>query len=100
LTKGFTGRLARGSQNRLMEELNRNGTEILSYRLQRGVVRNLSIAAEDAGRSDLLPLWAGQGANLSTCRDVLAFLTSLVKEVFEIGVPIIQWGAARSAANS
>ncbi len=43
LTRGFTGRLARGIHNRLMEELNRNGTEILPYPLQRAVVRNLSI---------------------------------------------------------
>jgi nitronate monooxygenase len=100
LTKGFTGRLARGMHNRLMEELNQNGTEILPYPLQRGVVRNLSIAAEAAGRLDLLPLWAGQSANLSTCNDVLAFLTSLVKDMSEIGAPIIQWSAARRAANS
>src|SRR5439155_20079096 len=57
LTRGFTGRLARGIHNRLMDELNRNGTEILPYPLQRGLVRNLSIAAEAAGRPDLLPLW-------------------------------------------
>ncbi len=42
LTRGFTGRLARGIHNRLMEELNRNGTEILPYPLQRGLVKNLS----------------------------------------------------------
>src|SRR2546426_434702 len=59
LTKGFTGRLARGIHNRLMDGLNRKGTEILPYPLQRGLVRNLSIAAEAAGRSDLLPMWAG-----------------------------------------
>ncbi len=35
LTKGFTGRLARGIHNRLLEELNRPGTEILPYPLQR-----------------------------------------------------------------
>ncbi len=95
LTKGFTGRLARGIHNRLIEELNKPGTEILPYPLQRGLVRSLSIAAEAAGRSDLLPLWAGQSANLSTCTDVLAFLTSLVEEVSEIAVPIMQWSAAR-----
>jgi nitronate monooxygenase len=95
LTKGFTGRLARGIHNRLMEELNRKGTEILPYPLQRALVRNLAIAAEAAGRSDLLPLWAGQSANLSTCTDALAFLTSLVEEVSEIAAPIIQWSAAR-----
>jgi hypothetical protein len=48
-----------------------------------------------AGRSDLLPLWAGQSANLSTCTDVLVFLTSLVEEVSEIAGPIIQWSADR-----
>src|ERR1700731_4234574 len=95
LTKGFTGRLARGVHNRLLEELNRPGIEILPYPLQRALVRNLSIPAEAAGRSDLLPLWAGQSANLSRCTNVLAFLTSLVEEVSEIGGPIIRWSSAR-----
>src|SRR5712664_2451555 len=87
LTKGFTGRLARGIHNRLLEELNQEGTAILPYPLQRKLVRNLAIPAEAAGRSDLLPLWAGQSANLSTCTDVLAFLTSLVEKVSEIAGP-------------
>jgi nitronate monooxygenase len=95
LTKGFTGRLARGIHNRLLEELNGKGIEILPYPLQRGLVRNLSIPAEAAGRSDLLPLWAGQSANLSTCTDVSAFLNSLVEEVSEIAGPVIQWSANR-----
>ena len=73
LTKGFTGRLARGAHNRLLEELNQAGTAILPYPLQRRLVRNLAIPAEAASRSDLLPLWAGQSANLSTCIDVSAF---------------------------
>jgi nitronate monooxygenase len=95
LTKAFTGRLARGIHNRLMEELNQQGTEILPYPLQRGLIRNLSMAAEAAGRSDLLPLWAGQSANLSTCTDVSAFLSSLVEEVSEIAGPVMQWSASR-----
>jgi len=95
LTKGFTGRLARGIHNRLLQELNQEETAILPYPLQRSLLRNLAIPAEAAGRSDLLPLWAGQSANLSTCTDVLAFLTSLVEEVSEIAGPIIQWSAAR-----
>src|SRR5882724_2798203 len=95
LTKAFTGRLARWIHNRLLEELNQEGTAILPYPLQRRLVRNLAIPAEAAGRSDLLPLWAGQSANLSTCTDVLAFLTSLVEEISEIAEPIIQWSAAR-----
>jgi nitronate monooxygenase len=95
LTKGFTGRLARGIHNRLLEELSQEGTAILPYPLQRRLVRSLAIPAEAAGRSDLLPLWTGQSANLSTCTDVSAFLTSLVEEVSEIAGPITQWSAAR-----
>jgi nitronate monooxygenase len=95
LTRGFTGRLARGIYNRLMEELNREGTEILPYPLQRGLVRNLSIAAEAAGRSDLLPMWAGQSASLPPCTDVSEFLNSLIEEVSEIAGPVTEWSANR-----
>jgi nitronate monooxygenase len=91
LTKGFTGRLARGIHNRLMEELNEDGVEILPYPLQRGLVRNLSIAAEAAGRSDLMQLWAGQSVGLSNCTNVSDFLKSLIQEVSEIAAPVMQW---------
>jgi nitronate monooxygenase len=78
-----------------MENLNQNTTEILPYPLQRELVRNLAIAAEAAGRTDLVPMWAGQSANLSTCTGVSTFLTSLVAEVSEIAGPVMQWSAAR-----
>jgi nitronate monooxygenase len=95
LTRGFTGRLGRGIHNQLMEELNRSGTEILPFPLQRALLRNLSTAAEAAGRSDLMPLWAGQSAALSRCTDVTGFLTSLVEEVSHIAGPVAQWSASR-----
>jgi nitronate monooxygenase len=87
LTRGFTGRLARGIRNRLMEELNHSGTELLPYPLQRALVRNLATAAEAAGRADLIPLWAGQSASLSTCTDAVTFLGILIEEVDEIAGP-------------
>src|SRR5271156_2482939 len=54
LTRGFTGRLARGIRNRLVDELNQKDAEILPYPLQRALVRHLSIPAEKAGRPELL----------------------------------------------
>jgi len=95
LTRGFTGRLARGIRNRLLDELNQKDVEILPYPLQRALVRHLSIPAEKAGRSDLLPLWAGQSADLSRCTDVCALLDKLVKEVSLIGGPVQLWSAHR-----
>ncbi len=98
LTRGFTGRLARGIKNRLLDELNQKDIEILPYPLQRALVRHLSIPAEKAGRSDLLPLWAGQSANLSRCTDVRALLDTLVKEISEIGGAVRSWSARRRHA--
>ena len=100
LTRGFTGRLARGVHNRLMEELSRQGTEILPYPLQRGLVRNLAIPAEAAGRADLLPLWAGQSANLSACTDASAFLTSLLESISDMAGPIMDWSATHRKKHS
>ena len=100
LTKGFTGRLARGIQNRLMDELNREGTPILPYPLQRALVRNVSLAAESAGRSDLMPLWAGQSASISSCTDVEIFLRLLIDEVSEVAGPVVEWSARRKANDS
>lgn len=84
LTRGFTGRLARGIRNRLMDELNRKGTEILPYPLQRQLVRNLAVPAEAAGRGDLMPLWAGQSAGLLKETNLQSFLSSLVADVSKI----------------
>src|SRR5258708_8009560 len=100
LTKGFTGRLARAIHNRVMENLNRSEAETLPYPLQRELVRNLTIAAESAGRAGLVPMWAGQSANLSTCTDVSDFLTSLVREVSEIAGPVIQRSANHRQKHS
>ena len=98
LTRGFTGGLARGIKNRLLDELNQKDMEILPYPLQRALVRHLSIPAEKAGRPDLLPLWGGQSAHLSRCTDVRTLLDTLVKEVSEIGGAVQSWSTDRRNA--
>src|ERR1700732_248572 len=95
LTRGFTGRLARGIKNRLLDELNQKDIEILPYPLQRALVRYLSIPAEKAGRPELLPLWAGESANLSRYTDVRALLDTLVKKTSEIGDAVQSWSSHR-----
>ena len=97
LTRGFTGRLARGIRNQLLDELNREGTEILPYPLQRALVRHLSIPAEKAGRWEFLPLWAGQSARLSHCEDVHAFLGNLVTQLSEVAGSVRRWSATHHA---
>jgi nitronate monooxygenase len=81
LTKGFTGRLARGVQNQLLDELNRPGNAILPYPLQRGLMRHLALPAQKANEAELLALWAGQSASLANCPDVSTFWNKLVSGV-------------------
>jgi nitronate monooxygenase len=49
--------------------------------LQRALVKNLSTLAEKSAKSELLPLWAGQSANLCKETDATALLRTLVSEV-------------------
>jgi nitronate monooxygenase len=83
LTRGFTGRLARGIHNQLLEEMNRPGVTVLPYPLQRALVRSLSVPAQQAGRSEFLALWAGQSAALARYPGVTTLLQSLVNGVSE-----------------
>ncbi len=92
LTRGFTGRLARGIQNQLLSELNRPGVEILPYPLQRFLLRNLTVLAEKAEKPELLQLWAGQSANLARHGNATALLQALVSEVSSITAPVLGSG--------
>jgi nitronate monooxygenase len=95
LTKGFTGRLARGVRNQLLDELNGPEAEILPYPLQRFLVKNLSVPAEKAARPELLPLWAGQSASLSREPDAKVLLQTLVSEIAELSGPVLHWNRER-----
>jgi nitronate monooxygenase len=96
LTKGFTGRLARGIHNQVLEELNVPGVEILPYPLQRSLVKSLSVVAEKAQRPEFLPLWAGQSARLSRESDAKTLLQTLVAEISTIAGPVLEWNSKRS----
>ena len=97
LTRGFTGRLARGIHNQLIEELNRPGVEILPYPLQRVLMKNLSVLAEKAAKPELLQLWAGQSANLSRQTDAKTLLKTLISEISDIAGPLLRWNLERRA---
>lgn len=84
ITRGFTGRLARGIKNRLLDVMNAPGVEILPYPLQRFLMRNLSAPAEKSGRSELIPMWAGQSASLSRHTRANDLLDALISGVAEL----------------
>jgi nitronate monooxygenase len=82
LSKGFTGRLARAIHNRLLDEMNAPGIDVLPYPLQRALMRNLADTANAAKRPELIAMWAGQSAPLvRACEDPAVLLQRLVAEV-------------------
>jgi nitronate monooxygenase len=95
LTKAFTGRLARGVRNRLLEHLSKPGVDVLPYPLQRALVKNVTAAAEAAGRPELMQLWSGQSASIALCTDAAAFLAELVEDVSEVAEAVTGWRKRR-----
>lgn len=95
LTRGFTGRLARGIRNRLMDELNRPGTPLLPYPLQRALIKTLSAPAQSARNVELVPMWAGQSASVSTPTDATAFLDELIEAMSPVAGAVMQWSTRR-----
>jgi len=81
LTRGFTGRLARGIRNQLLDTMNAPGANILPYPLQRFLMRNVSGPAEKSGHAELIPMWSGQSANLVHHTKATELLDALVSGV-------------------
>ena len=77
LTNLFTGRPARGIVNRLMRELGPISELVPAFPSAVNALAPLRAAAEQAGRGDFSPLWAGQ--DTSGCRAISA--AQLVKDL-------------------
>lgn len=61
LTRAFSGRFARGLENRFLKEM--ADKDIPPYPIQNALTQELRAANAKAGRSDMLSLWAGQGVH-------------------------------------
>jgi nitronate monooxygenase len=65
LTRGFSGRLARGIRNQVTEAF-AGPLRPAPYPVQRALMVKLRAAAEAAGDASRMQAWAGQGAALAT----------------------------------
>lgn len=87
-TRAFSGRPARGIVNRAMTELEAAPDAILPYPYQNGLTRPLRTAAAQAGRAELLSLWAGQGAPMARREPAGALVRRLVEETAAVRAAI------------
>ena len=65
LTRAFTGRYARGIENRFMREFRAVQDEVPAYPVQNRLTQPLRAAAARAGEPEMISLWAGQGVRLA-----------------------------------
>jgi nitronate monooxygenase len=65
LTRAFSGRYARGIENRFMREMRPVEREVPAYPVQNRLTQPLRAAAAAAGDAEMLSLWAGQAVKLA-----------------------------------
>ncbi|HWA63388.1 MAG TPA: nitronate monooxygenase [Caulobacteraceae bacterium] len=65
LTRAFTGRYARGIENRFMREMRTQEADVPDYPVQNRLTKPMRAAAARAGEADMISLWAGQGVTLA-----------------------------------
>lgn len=81
LTRAFSGRLARGLVNPLMQRLRGQEHRLAPYPVQNWLTGAMRAAAIAQGRDDLMSLWAGQSAPLLRHRSAAELLSALVEGV-------------------
>jgi nitronate monooxygenase len=78
LTRVFSGRLARGIENRFMQEMESQQSALLPWPVQNAFTRDLRSKSAQNQSADFLSLWAGQG--VAMIREMSA--ADLVKQLF------------------
>jgi len=84
LTDKFTGRLARGIKNHLMDELSDIDSTVMPFPLQHALVQTVAQPASMRGRADLMTLWAGQSVGLCQHADAAELMTELIAALEDI----------------
>ncbi len=83
VTRAFSGRPARGIVNSFMADGDALGDQLLPYPLQNALTRPMRTAGGKQGRTDVLSLWAGQGASLARRLPAAELVEHLARETAE-----------------
>ncbi|MFM9435534.1 nitronate monooxygenase [Janthinobacterium sp. CG_23.3] len=81
LTRAFSGRYARGLENRFMQMMESVETLVPAYPVQNALTGSIRAAAAKAGDTELMSLWAGTGVNLARGMPAAQLVQTLVAEM-------------------
>jgi nitronate monooxygenase len=81
LTRTFSGRLARGVENRFMEKMKSVETQVPAYPVQNALTGSIRAAAAASGDTELMSLWAGAEVARSRGLSVAQLMQTLVAEM-------------------
>ncbi len=84
ITKAFSGRPARGLNNKFASELAKTPDEILPFPLQNTLTRPMRKAAGAAGKAEYLSLWAGTGVAEAKALPAGEIMAKLVNEMNQL----------------
>jgi len=80
VTRAISGRPARAIVNRYIAEMNEGGAEPLAFPLQYSLTGPLNAASRERDSSDLMVMWAGQGAALAEVLPAGELLAKLARD--------------------
>jgi nitronate monooxygenase len=80
LTRAFTGRWARGLENRFIVEMASKENAVLPFPAQNAFTQDIRKKATELGLPEYLSLWAGQGVGLIRALKAETLVTTLFKE--------------------
>lgn len=85
ITKNFSGRPARGINNKFIKEFDESGVKPLSFPVQNAATRAIRDEASKQGNIEYMSLWAGQGLRLmNEENNVATIMKKLLDEASEI----------------
>lgn len=83
-TKAFTGRWARGLENKFMLDMAQKESTILPFPAQNALTQDIRKIAAQQKRPEFLSLWAGQGVALIRSMKAEALVSALLRETTEV----------------
>lgn len=85
LTRSFSGRLARGIENRFMREMEQVEHLVPPYPVQNALTSPIRAAAAVHGNTELMSLWAGTGVSRARAMPAAQLVETLMRELDAAG---------------